>query len=76
MCASQAKDELMHVHKLLCDFGIKKVPVLLCQDNKATARSLVNRIEDGQSNYLQIHFHYVCERVANREIEVKWVETG
>ena len=70
-----ATDELMHLTKLLADLGIKTRPILLRQDNQATARSLTNPIEDGKSKYLRVHFHYVRERVASGEVEVQWVET-
>jgi hypothetical protein len=45
----------------------------LRQDNQATARSFVNPIEDGKTKNLQIHFHYVRERIAAGDIKVEWV---
>ena len=75
VAASQATDELMHVCKLLHDFGVGTTPVLLRQDNQSTARSLVNPIEDGKTKYLQVRFRYVRERVASGEIAVEWVDS-
>jgi hypothetical protein len=69
--ASQATDELMHFTKLLSDLGVRSRPILLRQDNRATAHSLVNPIEDGKMKYLEIHYHVV--RVARHEFEVEWV---
>jgi hypothetical protein len=66
----------MHMSKLLVDLGLSAIPVLLRQDNQATARSLVNPIEDGKTKYLQIHFHYVRERIAMGDIKVEWVSTS
>jgi hypothetical protein len=77
VAASQATDELMHVTKLLLDdLGVSAVPVLLRQDNQATARSLVNPIEDGDTKYLEIHFHYVRERIAAGDVKVEWASTS
>ena len=75
VAASQATDELMHFTKLLGDLGVLTKPVLLRQDNQATAHSLVNPIEDGKMKYLDIHFHFVRERIALGDIEVRWVDT-
>jgi hypothetical protein len=78
VAASQATDEVLHFMKLEKDLGIEQdcIPVLLKQDNQATARSLVNPIEDGKSKYLDIHFHYVRERIQKGEIVVEWVDTN
>jgi hypothetical protein len=76
VAASQATDELIHVTNLLDDLGLSAVPVLLRQDNQATARSLVNPIEDGNTKYLEIHFHYVRERIAAGDVKVEWVSTS
>jgi hypothetical protein len=78
VAASQATDEVLHFMKLEKDLGIEQdcIPMLLKQDNQATARSLVNPIEDGKSKYLDIHFHYVRERIQKGEIVVEWVDTN
>jgi hypothetical protein len=77
VAASWATDELMHMSKLLVDLGLSAVPVLLQQDNQAIARSLVNPIEDGKTKCLQIHFHYVRERITAGDItQMEWVSTG
>jgi DNA-binding transcriptional regulator WhiA len=69
VAASQATDQVLHFMKLERDLGIEKdcIPMLLKQDNQATARSLVNPIEDGKSKYLDIHFHYVREIMFAKE---------
>jgi hypothetical protein len=72
--ASQVTDELMHATKLLGDFGIQSKPNILMQDSQATARSLENLIEDGKTEYLAVHFHYVREWVACGDL-VKWVDS-
>jgi hypothetical protein len=76
MAASQATDELMHVTKLLRDFGVQSKPTILMQDNQATARSLENLIDVGKTKYLSVHFHYVRERVACGDLVINWVDSG
>jgi hypothetical protein len=78
VAASQATDEVLHFMKLEKDLGIEQdcIPMLLKQDNQATARSLVNSIQDGKSKYLDIHFHYVRERIQKGEIVVEWAGTN
>jgi hypothetical protein len=45
VAASQATDEVLHFMKLEKDLGIEQdcIPMLLKQDNQATARSLVRQ---------------------------------
>jgi hypothetical protein len=75
IAASMATDELICVGKLLKDFGIETTPILLRVDNAATTAILNNPIENLKSMYLETHFHFVRERVANGAIVVEWIPT-
>jgi hypothetical protein len=75
IAASMATDDALMVIKLLNDFGVPARPLPLFCDNQSTCKVLENPIENGRSKHLDVHWHYVRERVSMGDLKVTWVRT-
>jgi hypothetical protein len=75
IAASMAVDEALMAIKLFNDFGVPARPLPLMCDNQSTCSVLDNTIENGKSKHLDVHWHFVRERVRMGDVKVTWVRS-
>lgn len=74
---ANATAETMWVQSLLAELGIKleQVPCLWCDNLEATYIS-ANPVFHSRAKHIEIDFHFVRERVANKELQVRFIASG
>jgi hypothetical protein len=72
-----ATAEMIWVQKLLQELGISHSPVarLWCDNLGAKYRSS-NPVFHARTKHIEIDFHFVCERVAQKLLEVRFISTN
>jgi hypothetical protein len=74
---ANATAEMIWVQKLLQELGISHSPVarLWCDNLGAKYRSS-NPVFHARTKHIEIDFHFVCERVAQKLLEVRFISTN
>jgi hypothetical protein len=73
---ANATIELIWVEALLCELGVKLTerPCLWCDNLGATYLS-ANPVFRARTKHIEIDFHFVRERVANKQLEVRFISS-
>ena len=74
--ASMATCEISWMHKLLQSLGCKVVkPVTLYCNNMSIIQLVNNPVFHTRTKYIEIHYHYVREKVLAHDIDLVYVST-
>ena len=77
MAAAYAAREALWLRKLLSDFGILgKTATVLYGDNQGAQALVRNAMHSQQSKHIDVLYHFVRERVAMGELEIRYVPTA
>ncbi|SGY41683.1 BQ5605_C003g02540 [Microbotryum silenes-dioicae] len=69
--------DAIHLSKLLAELGAPvSGPVVLYGDNQGSPALAQHPTDHQGSRHVRISEHYVCERVVEKEIEVRYIDTG
>jgi hypothetical protein len=73
---ANATAEVIWVKTMLNEFGIKvkEVPCLWCNNLGATYLS-ANLVFHAMTKHIEIHFHFVRERVTQKMLDIKFIST-
>ena len=73
---ANATAEMIWVEQLLGELGVKlkSRPRLWCDNLGATYLS-ANPVFHARAKHIEIHFHFVRERIARRQLEVRFIPT-
>jgi len=52
-----------------------KEPILIFEDNQSTINISNNPIRNERSKHIDVRFHFIREKVNNKEIEIKYCST-
>jgi hypothetical protein len=74
---ANATAEVIWVQSLLGELGIKerKIPCLWCDNLGATYLS-TNPVFHTRTKHIEIDYHFVRERVANRQLQIRFIHSG
>jgi hypothetical protein len=75
MAASSAVREALWLKKLVAELGQPVATVPIGCDNQGALSLLHNPILSDRSKHIDVHHHFVRERVARGEVEFGWVPT-
>jgi hypothetical protein len=75
MAASSAAREALWLRKLVTDLGQPLAVVPVSCDNRGALSLLHNPILSDRSKHIDVHHHFVRERVARGEVAFGWVPT-
>ena len=74
---ANATAEVMWIETLLDELGIHRSHVsCLCGDNLGATYLSVNPVFHARTKHIEIDFHFVRERVAQKLLEIKFIPTG
>lgn len=77
IAAATAAKEAMWLRTLLSGIGYKcDKPTMMYVDNQSTIRLVRNPEFHKRTKHIDIKYHYIREKVENREIDVAFVPTG
>lgn len=76
MAASAAAKEALWLRKLLADLGEPVVTVSVSCDNNGALSLLHNPVSSERSKHIDVHHHFVRERVALGQVGFKYVNTA
>jgi histone deacetylase 1/2 len=73
---ANATTELIWVEAILTELGVRlrAKPVLWCDNIGATYLS-VNPVFHARTRHIEIDFHFVCERVADNRLDIKFISS-
>lgn len=68
--------EIIWLQSILGELGMKsgRSPVLWC-DNLGATYMVANPIFHGRMKHIEVDFHFVRERVANKQLDVRFIST-
>ena len=76
MAASNAAKEAIWLRALLMDFKLQQNRATVVHaDNQGSIALSCNPVSHSQAKYIDIRHHFICEQVANNEIELKFCPT-
>ena len=77
MAASAAVQEAVYLRQLLLDLGQPQhMATVLFEDNQGCIAMAANPVLHKRSKHIDIRYHFVRERVASGEIELKYIPTA
>ena len=73
---ANATAELIWVQSLLAELGVSvtQTPCLWC-DNLGAAYLAANHVFHARAKHIEIDFHFVRERVANRQLQIQFLSS-
>ncbi len=76
MAMSSAVQEAIHLLQLLKDLGFKESePTVIFEDNQGCIALSGNPVFHKRTKHIDIRFHFIRERVASGEIDIKYIPT-
>jgi hypothetical protein len=76
MAASNATKEAIWLRTLLSDLGFTQVQATtLHSDNMGCIALSLNPVSHSRAKHIDIRHHFICERVASNEIDIKFCST-
>ena len=76
MAVCAAVQEAVHLRRLMCDLGFEqKEPTVIYEDNQGCIALSDNPVHHRRTKHIDIRFHFIRERVASKETELKYVPT-
>ena len=74
---TQSVCEIMWLHQLLMEVGIKTVvPAKLWYDNQAALHIASNPVFHERTKHIEIDCHFICEKIQLGLISTRYVKTG
>ena len=71
-----AASEAVWLRLLLSELGHPQDPTLLYVDNLGSIDLAHNPENHNRTKHIDVRYHYIRQLVENREIELRWIETG
>lgn len=76
MAACAAVQEAVHLRLLMSDLGFEqREPTVIYEDNQGCIALSDNPVYHRRTKHIDIRYHFIRERVASKEIELKYVPT-
>jgi hypothetical protein len=76
MAVCTATQQALYLRSLLSELGFaQENPTIIFEDNQACIALSVNRITSKRSKHIAIKYHFIREKIENREIELKYIST-
>jgi hypothetical protein len=68
MSLSDTCRQLVWMRSFLKELGMPVDAIPLCGDNQGAIFNASNPVQEKQTKHIDIHFHYICEKVSNGEV--------
>lgn len=76
MAASLVCREVIWIRSLLAGFGFKQDgPTVIHEDNAACVQMSKNPVNHSKTKHIDLHYHFVRERVETGEVRLDWLST-
>ena len=77
MAASLVCREVIWIRSILDGFGFQqKGPTVIHEDNEACIQMSKNPVNHSKAKHIDLHYHFVRERVESGEVRLDWVSTS
>jgi hypothetical protein len=73
MSLSDGCRQLVWMDSLLKELHLDLTPIPFCGDNQGSIFMAQNPVTEKCSKHIDVHFHYICEVVASRKVELFFV---
>ena len=75
---THAAKDIWWIHKILKEFSFLhnlSLPTVLYCDNQGAIRLSKDDTFHGQTKYIDVHFHFICQTVSSGNIELLYIPT-
>ena len=77
MAASLVCREVIWIRSILAEFGFNQDgPTVIREDNEACIQMSKNPVNHSKTKHIDLHYHFVRERVETGEVALDWVSTS
>ena len=77
MGLSDGTGHVLSIRNFLTEQGYNINAATIYQDNKATISLVKNgKSQSDKTRHIAIRFFFVCDRIANKEIQIEYLKTG
>ena len=74
MSLSDTSRQLVWIHSLFEELGIKLMPIPLCGDNQGSIFLASNPVQEKQIKHIDLRYHYIHKVICSRKIELFFLE--
>jgi hypothetical protein len=69
--------EVVWLRKIAIELGLHKfAPTTIWCDNQSAIKLVKNPIFHARMKHIELHHHYICERIEARQIDVTYISTN
>ena len=73
MAISDCSWQAIWIKTLIKELGIKIRSILIYGDNQGSIFIASNAVQESHTKHIDIHYHYICELVVAKEVELQFV---
>ena len=73
LSSTEAKYMAIWIKTLIKELGIKIKSILIYGDNQGSIFIASNAVQESRTKHIDIHYHYICELVVAKEVELQFV---
>ena len=73
MVISDCSRQAIWIKTLIKELGIKIRSILIYSDNQGSIFIASNTVQESCTKHIDIHYHYICELVVAKEVELQFV---
>ena len=73
MAISDCSRQVIWIKTLIKELGIKIRSILIYGDNQGSIFIASNAVQESRTKHIDIHYHYICELVVAKEVEIQFM---
>jgi hypothetical protein len=76
MALSNCSWQVIWIQNIFTELGFTIEPTQICADNKGGIFIASNPVQEHRTKHIDVWFHYVCDLIEQKQIDIVWVPTN